>query len=721
MMKEGDLFDNYDDELRALKKYEAETFQLFVVASGHSKLSPDDPLHESLKYSSMKLVCKHAGNYRGHRKESVVSTRKTQATFKTGCNAYVKFKLFGDKVTVLKLPGVNDHNHAVEKSLYHFYPENRNLSDAEKIDVDYLVQCNVQRSTICKSVNEKRRSSGACGQAITKDIHNYVHSTNSRLRNGITHGENLKAYLQELVNLNPETDIRLVKQKDESGNNMLQMLYIQTAEMKKLLFDHTETIFMDSTYRINCEHYCLYSVVVEDANGFGQPVLLAFLANEKRQTLVSMFELLIQTNRDAVQQIRCIFIDKDFTQIGVLKDLFPTSDLLLCCFHALKSFKAKIASEALPVATKTDILHQFKRVMYAYDDEALAVEEENLKTKLTQKLAQYYSKNWENSKQFWAHAYRKHLPTRGNRTINRIERWFLMVKSAFRYSGRAVWTRYHLKECVEIIIGVTLQKWSIASYNEYVNASKRLIIHDFPISEYAEAVGRDLTKIAAKVVEKQFSMYLVETYSVETGGPSEWIVKVEGTPCREYEIQKADISFCCTCFINCAFGLPCRHIFSVRGMLKKPLFSMDDVIAKWRRAVTSADTTDLHPDVLKAALQGKTDGFLMDTEQLSPERPAHSTLGQRYKASKDVCKRIASVAAGFGGAQFGCILSYFNKLEQELLCSRLPEIQGTGNIVAEVNDRKRLLLRKEQVRQPKGRPSEGCRHKRFKRTAKTTD
>ncbi|GMF26943.1 unnamed protein product [Phytophthora fragariaefolia] len=82
--------------------------------------------------------------------------------------------------------------------------------------------------------------------------------------------------------------------------------------------------------------------MMHDAFGKGQFVQHAVLQNERAATLLTAVED-FKTNNPAWTRIQCVIIDKDFTEIAVLKTALPSVQILLCQFHVIKHLREQLA------------------------------------------------------------------------------------------------------------------------------------------------------------------------------------------------------------------------------------------------------------------------------------------------------------------------------------------------------------------------------------------
>lgn len=153
------------------------------------------------------------------------------------------------------------------------------------------------------------------------------------------------------------------------------------------------TRFCFWTYRINRKHYCLYALVVMDANGFRQPAALGLLSSKQTDTLRSFFSTSKGSNLRG-NEATVIFVDRDFTQLGVLNEELPNVPALICVFHVMKALN--IFKEKFVVQVKQERLTLFKRILYSRTEDDYERNETNFVQSCPDSLAEYYDADWRN-------------------------------------------------------------------------------------------------------------------------------------------------------------------------------------------------------------------------------------------------------------------------------------------------------------------------------------
>ncbi|CAI6377426.1 unnamed protein product [Macrosiphum euphorbiae] len=118
--------------------------------------------------------------------------------------------------------------------------------------------------------------------------------------------------------------------------------------MKEEFKAFPEMVCADATYKLVDMRIPLYVLLIEDGNGQSEIAALGLLVNEQRDTLQWFFNKFKECN-PACSNTRVFITDKDMKERSVIKSLFPTSRLVICLFHTLRTFNREITCEKLGI------------------------------------------------------------------------------------------------------------------------------------------------------------------------------------------------------------------------------------------------------------------------------------------------------------------------------------------------------------------------------------
>ena len=110
---------------------------------------------------------------------------------------------------------------------------------------------------------------------------------------------------------------------DDSKN--VDLVYIQTGEMREQYNKYPEILFVDTTYNVNIEAYPLLTMMVEDGDGRGKPVAYCFQRSETKVNFEKILDYFFRTNDTSKTKI--VMVDKDLTEISVLKSKLPSATI----------------------------------------------------------------------------------------------------------------------------------------------------------------------------------------------------------------------------------------------------------------------------------------------------------------------------------------------------------------------------------------------------------
>ena len=225
--------------------------------------------------------------------------------------------------------------------------------------------------------------------------------------------EQLKAFLRNVRDTGGSVNI-LKNKKDN-----IQAVQVTTAAMKKAYNGcRPDTIQLDTTFNLEEAKYkCSGVLFLNPATNKGELVSISFIVDETSESL----RFVLSAFRDiSAHRPRAVNIDKDFTEIKILKELFPDTRILLCLFHVPMFIRTKLLSTAAESKEKKIELYElFEGLMHAPDDQefdkSLKLWEEAVKgvqvrpTTEYVDLEQYFDRNWLNCKEMWAKSSRRGL------------------------------------------------------------------------------------------------------------------------------------------------------------------------------------------------------------------------------------------------------------------------------------------------------------------------
>ena len=104
--------------------------------------------------------------------------------------------------------------------------------------------------------------------------------------------------------------------------------------------------------------------MIHDNVGRGRVVFYAFLRNETKPMIEKLFDVFAGCLSD-IGRVKTVILEKDFTEIDVVRNRFVGVRILLCWFHVLKYLRTKISQLLIDVQTKKSLLNAVRAIMYA--------------------------------------------------------------------------------------------------------------------------------------------------------------------------------------------------------------------------------------------------------------------------------------------------------------------------------------------------------------------
>ncbi|KAE9038385.1 hypothetical protein PR001_g4364 [Phytophthora rubi] len=298
--------------------------------------------------------------------------------------------------------------------------------------------------------------------------------------------------------------------------------------------------------------------MVHDAFGKGQFVQHAVLQNERAATLMTAIEE-FKKNTPSWTKLQCVVVDKDFTELAVIKAALPGVRVLLCQFHVLKYLREQLASAEYELSPwqKSQLRSVVSLMVFATTEREFAKRRDYMRHILSigtwsarreatehshgssPQLADrsvrdgdqlgtdgnvpildqldghvpstvadaephpfeiYFRKNWDKCKVMWAAHERQSAVTLGNNTNNRLE-------SSLKHLKDTISSFMGLDECVAAIICYQSRtEWAFDA-----KVSKIGVVHDPKFDREISLVASLVSRHACDLIFDQYAYAMSAT------------------------------------------------------------------------------------------------------------------------------------------------------------------------------------------------------------------
>ena len=327
-------------------------------------------------------------------------------------------------------------------------------------------------------------------------------------------------------------------------DDVVDGIFYQDKEMRHMYHCFPEMVFVDATYKLNDLRMPIYLFVVEDGNGETEIVALWMVAKENEASISGMAEIFKKHNPSWIK-MTTVMADKDFVERDVLKEKFPDTQVLICLFHVLKTFRREITVEKLGVTTaeRNLALEIIQKMVYAKNEDEYSVLYSELAETNLKSVIEYFNTNWHPIKEEWVECLESNNITFQNRTNNRIECINQKLKAVITKHSCLHQFFIQFLEAVDSLrterdhrAVMLVQKISVNPYQSGTPEYKYMEL----LTPYAlQFVVKQLGFVSkVKIVDQADDYFMVNC--------SEGIVKVTATKC--------------TCSFHKSMQLPCRYI-----------------------------------------------------------------------------------------------------------------------------------------------------------------
>ena len=124
-------------------------------------------------------------------------------------------------------------------------------------------------------------------------------------------------------------------------NQNCKALFYQEKCMLNACERYPQLLLVDATYKFLDLRLPVYLLLVINSNGLSEIEGL-FIVAEDTKILIEELVTVLRKRNPNWSSTRVILSDKDFDEREALSKCFPMASLVICLYHALRSFRKKI-------------------------------------------------------------------------------------------------------------------------------------------------------------------------------------------------------------------------------------------------------------------------------------------------------------------------------------------------------------------------------------------
>lgn len=199
-------------------------------------------------------------------------------------------------------------------------------------------------------------------------------------------------------------------------------LFFQDSSMKQCFDSYPEIIFLDATYKLLEIGVPAYLLLCEDSNGMSEIVFVCLLVMEDQPSILWMMETFKKRN-PAWSKVKVVMADKDMGERDVVKSALPSASILICLYHALRTFRREISTEKLGITSGQRMfsLELLQKMAYASSEAEYLKLYQELKESAPKQVIDYFDNSWKGIKNEWVLHYKAISGSFLNSTNNRLE------------------------------------------------------------------------------------------------------------------------------------------------------------------------------------------------------------------------------------------------------------------------------------------------------------
>ena len=443
-----------------------------------------------------------------------------------------------------------------------------------------------------------------------------------------------------------------ISYEDSSGTKVLKCIFWQSSHMRELFKDFCSVLFMDGTYNLTNRGYILVTVSVKDNHDQGRLIAWALLSQESKVVMTTMLECLCVGNREAIEKIRYVVIDKDFSEIAALHKILPQAHFVICRYHAINAVVAQVSRLTLDTSEqkyKQIFTESFMAMVYANTEEEYMCHWDRLcsikGSKQIEHFIDYLDKYWHSIRDHWAFYVLKTKELFNSFTNNRSEALNKTIKSRITRNSK-----------FEVVVSML--------FNIAGNQEKSLLLTDsdsrnklYKPFDVIDVYHEEIIRLGNNLVTKEVLRCLEHQYKTSS------LVDLDTLNLDTCQVKCPKLSGPCTYYST--NRRPCAHLLAVRKFHKEIMLTPEMFMKHWlqKSARTVLDgPTEKKENIFKKMLDKK----------------------EKFVTINKVCKDIACTVSGMKKTESEYNLQVLSQVESAI--KKGTQISFDGRAIETVVD-----------------------------------
>ncbi|XP_008122967.2 zinc finger SWIM domain-containing protein 3 isoform X1 [Anolis carolinensis] len=182
-----------------------------------------------------------------------------------------------------------------------------------------------------------------------------------------------------------------------STGKELERLSFQTSKMKGLFLRFPESLLLHRV--LGCGGHTLYAFLVESKDRVAKLVHFAILKDDTPESMREMLSVFKKFNSEEGQKVKVVLVDVAFLHREVLRELFPSAQVLLSVYHTVRLLERKLKKSHYP--SKQALRMALRKAVFSPSKASLEALSPMVKDLVDPGLYEHLQAHWFSCEMLW--------------------------------------------------------------------------------------------------------------------------------------------------------------------------------------------------------------------------------------------------------------------------------------------------------------------------------